>query len=312
MHARGAAQVLATGALTQIGKIGKALENVESEKTPLQKETELVKKLALVGLALCALVVVVFGITRNDWLHGLLAGITMAMAVLPEEFPVVLTIFLALGAWRISQNRVLTRRVPAVEMLGATTVLCTDKTGTLTENRMTVKKLFAAGQFWSLDGIMGALPDGIHEVVEYRISGLEKDPFDPMEKAFQKLGDDYLQKTKMFIETGVWCRSIHSRRSCWLCPASGGHRREAILSLPPKGAPEAIADLCHLDEPSRQKLSENIVAMAEEGLRAPQVSPEPDSKRPKLPQAQHDFDFLISGSRGPCRSGASRHCRCSH
>ena len=155
VQGQGAAHVLATGAQTQIGKIGKALQNVESEKTPLQKETsKLVQKLALLGLALCALVVVVFGMTRNDWLQGLLAGITMAMAVLPEEFPVVLTIFLAMGAWRISQNQVLTRRVPAVETLGATTVLCTDKTGTLTENRMTVKKLFAAGQFWSLDGLM--------------------------------------------------------------------------------------------------------------------------------------------------------------
>ena len=103
------------------------------------------QKLAILGLSLCALVVVIFGITRGDWLQGFLAGITMAMAVLPEEFPVVLTIFLALGAWRISQNKVLTRRIPAVETLGATTVLCTDKTGTLTENRMTVKKLFAAG-----------------------------------------------------------------------------------------------------------------------------------------------------------------------
>ena len=197
VQGQGAAQVMATGALTQIGKIGKALQNVESEKTPLQKETsKLVQKLALVGLALCALVVVVYGITRNDWLQGLLAGITMAMAVLPEEFPVVLTIFLAMGAWRISQNQVLTRRVPAVETLGATTVLCTDKTGTLTENRMTVKKLFAAGQFWSLDGLVGALPDGIHEVVEYSILASQKDPFDPMEKAFQKLGDDYLQKTE--------------------------------------------------------------------------------------------------------------------
>ncbi len=187
VQGQGAAQVLATGSLTQIGKIGKALENVKSEKTPLQKETsKLVQKLALVGLALCALVVVVFGITRNDWLQGLLAGITMAMAVLPEEFPVVLTIFLALGAWRIAQNRVLTRRVPAVETLGATTVLCTDKTGTLTENRMTVKKLFAAGQFWSLDGLVDALPDAIHEVVEYSILASQLDPFDPMEKAFQE------------------------------------------------------------------------------------------------------------------------------
>ena len=148
VQGQGAALVKATGSGTEIGKIGKALQSVESEKTALQKQTsKLVQKLALLGLALCALVVVVFGVTRNDWLQGFLAGITMAMAVLPEEFPVVLTIFLAMGAWRISQNGVLTRRIPAVETLGAATVLCTDKTGTLTENRMTVKMVFAHGQF---------------------------------------------------------------------------------------------------------------------------------------------------------------------
>ena len=120
----------------------------------------------------------------------------MAMAVLPEEFPVVLTIFLALGAWRISKNKVLTRRIPAVETLGATTVLCTDKTGTLTENRMTVKKLFVKGRFFSLDGQKDALADDVHEVVEYSILASQSDPFDPMEMAFKKLGDDYLKKTE--------------------------------------------------------------------------------------------------------------------
>ena len=154
------------------------------------------QKLAILGLTLCALVVVIYGFTRGDWLQGFLAGITMAMAVLPEEFPVVLTIFLALGAWRISQNQVLTRKIPAVETLGATTVLCTDKTGTLTENRMTVKQLFAEGRFFSLDGQKDALADEVHKVVEYSILASQSDPFDPMEKAFKKLGDDYLKKTE--------------------------------------------------------------------------------------------------------------------
>ena len=129
----------ATGPRTEIGKIGKALQTLEPEETNLQRQTgRIVRNFAIVGLSLCVLVVVVFGLTRGDWLKGFLAGITLAMATLPEEFPVVLTIFLALGAWRISQRQVLTRRVPAVEMLGAATVLCVDKTGTLTLNRMTV------------------------------------------------------------------------------------------------------------------------------------------------------------------------------
>lgn len=170
VQGQGVAIVKATGASTQIGKIGRALQNIESEKTPLQKETlALVQKLALIGRSLCALVVVIYGFTRGDWLQGFLADITMVMAVLPEEFPVVLTVFLALGAWRISQNKVLTRKIPAVETLGATTVLCTDKTGTLTENRMTVRKLFAEGRFFSIEAQNDALDDDIHKIVEYSI-----------------------------------------------------------------------------------------------------------------------------------------------
>ncbi len=140
---QGIATVLAVGMNTEMGKIGKALQSVEIEETPLQKETgRIVRNLAFIGLLMCALVIVAYGLTRGNWLNGFLAGITLAMALLPEEFPVVLTIFLALGAWRISQKRVLTRRVPAVETLGAATVLCVDKTGTITQNRMSVSTLY--------------------------------------------------------------------------------------------------------------------------------------------------------------------------
>lgn len=123
VQGQGIAQVKATGLLTEIGKIGKELQRLEPEQTLLQKETgRLVRKLALLGLTLCVVVVVVFGLTRGNWLNGLLAGLTLAMATMPEEFPVVLTVFLAIGAWRISQKRVLTRRVPAIETLGSTTL----------------------------------------------------------------------------------------------------------------------------------------------------------------------------------------------
>ena len=103
--------------------------------------------MAFVGLFVCVLVVVIYGLTRGHWTEGLLAGLTLAMATLPEEIPVVLTIFLALGAWRISQKRVLTRRIPAVESLGSATVLCVDKTGTLTLNKMTIARLYTGGGF---------------------------------------------------------------------------------------------------------------------------------------------------------------------
>jgi len=140
-------QVQGTGLRTEIGKIGKALQAVEPEGTLLQKETgRLVRNLAIIGLSLCMLVIVIYGLTRGDWLNGLLAGITLAWQPCQKSshgahhLP-------GLGAWRISQKRVLTRRVPAIETLGSATVLCVDKTGTLTLNRMSVSKLFAHGQF---------------------------------------------------------------------------------------------------------------------------------------------------------------------
>ena len=102
----------------------------------------IVRSIALIGIALCSIIVIVYGITRLNWIEGFLAGITLAMAILPEEFPVVLTIFLALGAWRISQKNVLTRQIPAIETLGSATVLCVDKTGTLTQNRCLLRSSF--------------------------------------------------------------------------------------------------------------------------------------------------------------------------
>ena len=145
----GIAKVSATAINTEIGKIGKAIGDVTEEPTRLKKEMgKLVKRLAITGFILCLLVIAVYTLTRGDLLKGFLAGITLAMAMLPEEFPVVLTIFLALGAWRMSKKHVLTRKPSAIETLGSATVLCTDKTGTLTLNKMTVQQLFNGTDFF--------------------------------------------------------------------------------------------------------------------------------------------------------------------
>ena len=202
VRGQGIAEVIATGAQTELGKIGKALEGVKPEKTLLQKETgRLVRNLAILGLSLCALVVVVYGLTRGNnahaWGEGVLAGITMAMATLPEEFPVVLTVFLALGAWRISQHRVLTRRMPAIETLGAATVLCVDKTGTLTLNQMSVRRLWAAqNEIFNAGEGAQRLPEAFHGIIEYGILASKRDPFDPMEKALRDVGESFLQRTE--------------------------------------------------------------------------------------------------------------------
>ena len=194
VQGHGVAEVMATGCRTELGKIGKALVTLQPEQTQLKREvSRVVRIMASLGLSICGLVAVVYGLTRGDWLSGLLVGITMAMSLLPEEFPVVLTIFLALGAWRISRRHVLTRTATAIEALGSATVLCVDKTGTLTQNQMAIHKLFASGQSYAVENATRSdLPDQFHELVEFGILASQRKPFDPMDLAFKQLGERYL------------------------------------------------------------------------------------------------------------------------
>jgi len=202
VQGQGIVRVQSIGSQTEIGKIGNALQKVKSEITPLQKEmNRLVSRLFGIALSLCVAIVIVYGLTRGDWLKVILAGIALAMAILPNEFPVVVTIFLALGAWRISQHHVLARRTSAVETLGSATVLCVDKTGTLTLNQMAVQQLFPyqteSGQPYDLaTHPQDPLPEAVHELVEFCILASQRDPFDPMEKAFNQLGNRYLANTE--------------------------------------------------------------------------------------------------------------------
>lgn len=305
VQGQGIASVKATGIKTDIGRIGRALQKVNVEATALQKETaHIVSRLAMLGLGLCILIAIIYGQIRVDWLQGILAGITTAMAILPEEFPVVLTIFLALGAWRISKSNVLTRRVPAVETLGSATVLCTDKTGTLTMNKMRVKMIYAGGQFYDIDST-DRLPEGAHEVVEFSILASQIDPFDPMEKAFKKLGEDYLARTEhlhrdwMLMQEYPLTKGLLAMSRVWRSP--GGD----IYVIAAKGAPEAITDLCHVGERERQDISEKAQAMAIEGLRVLGVA-RAYFREAELPDGQHSFDFQFIGLVGledPIRPG---------
>lgn len=290
------AQVLATGMNTELGKIGKALSNIDSEDSPLKKETgKLVRNLAILGAVLCLLVIVVYGITRGNWTQGFLAGITLAMAMLPEEFPVVLTIFLALGAWRISQKQVLTRRIPAIETLGAATVLCTDKTGTLTQNRMTVARLYANGAFFTVEpNTDGSLPESFHELAEYSILASQSDPFDPMEKALKAMGTTFLAQTEHLHDNWKLLREYPLSKDLlalshvWKSP--DGHD----LVIASKGSPEAIFDLCHLDASTRAGLEKTVSTMADQGLRILGVA-RAIFKADDLPDHQHDFAFGFVG-----------------
>ena len=296
VQGKGVAQVLAMGLSTEIGRIGKALQTVSEETTHVQRETRhVVKRTAIVAFALSAIVALIYALTRGDWLNGSLVGITLAMGILPEELPVVLTIFLGLGAWRIAQKQVLTRRVPAVEMLGAVTVLCSDKTGTLTCNRMALAKLAVDEKFLDLASLPdGQLPEAFHELLEFSVLASHSDPYDPMEKAIQKSALETLARTEHLhhdwelVAEYPLSKELLSMSRVW---RSVDQERYVIAA---KGAPEAIADLCHLDQHGVEELLRQVQELASQGLRVLGVA-RASFDRVSLPAVQHDFEFECLG-----------------
>ncbi|MDD2303779.1 MAG: cation-translocating P-type ATPase [Prolixibacteraceae bacterium] len=294
VQGNGIVKVTAIGSNTEIGKIGKALESVVEEPTKLKTEMGiLVKRLAIIGVLLCVVVIVVFTLTRADLLKGFLAGITLAMAMLPEEFPVVLTVFMALGAWRMSKKNVLTRKPSAVETLGSATVLCTDKTGTLTQNKMTVTRLYNGSDFFKVNKCT-KFPEEFHEIIEYGILSSQTNPFDPMERAITNMGDVYLKNTEhihtewQMVKEYSLSKDLLAMSRVFIDPEN---QQKTIAA---KGAPEAVFDLCHLSDEEKEKYANAVAEMASEGLRVLGVAKSMIAKD-NLPEIQHDFDFDFIG-----------------
>jgi P-type Ca2+ transporter type 2C len=287
------AQVTAIAMNTEIGRIGKAIESVKEEPTRLKREIGLlVKRLAIVGITLCALVIVVFTMTRGDLLKGFLAGITLAMAMLPEEFPVVLTVFLAIGAWRMSRKHVLTRKPAAIETLGSATVLCTDKTGTLTQNKMTVSMLYNGTEIYELD--THKFPEPFHEIIEYGILASQANPFDPMESAIIKVGSHFLSDTEHLHSDWQMEKEYPLSKELLAMSRAFSDTKCNKRVIAAKGAPEAIFDLCHFDKSSYDKYEAAVLKMAAKGLRVLGVA-RAKVQCDELPKIQHDIDFEFVG-----------------
>jgi Ca2+-transporting ATPase len=305
----GTARVLATGAHTEMGRIGSALDALHAAPSPLKLQmAALVRLLALVALGASVFLLLAYGLLRGDWLAALLAAIAMAMALLPQEFSVVLTVIPALGAWRLSQEAVLTRRIAAIETLGATSVLCVDKTGTLTENRMTVVQLFVPGQPHAPDetlavayGASAELPEAFHALVEYSILASVSDPYDPMEKAFHRLGQHFLQGTEhlhrdwSLVQEYALTPELRAMSHVWRAAEVPQH--SGMHSVAAKGAPEAIFDLCHLDATTQARLNAAVEAMAAQGLRVLGVA-RARFAGDAWPAIAHDFAFEFVGLLG--------------
>ncbi|UZK70011.1 cation-translocating P-type ATPase [Sphingomonas sp. S1-29] len=294
----GTALVTATGAATEIGRIGQSLASLDTEAPRLRIETAHIVRICAIGGALVAgAVIVLYGLLRGGWIDAVLAGIAIGMAMLPEEFPVVLTIFLAMGAWRIGQAGVLTRRAAAIETLGSATILCTDKTGTLTENRMAVATL------WLPDGsTLTPLPDiamgePFAALLKTGTLASAPHPVDPMEIAIAAVAPPspsdavlihgYGLRPDLFAMANVWRTS------------------DGTATVAAKGAPEAIADLCRLPYEAREALLAAVNAMAERGLRVLAVASATASDT-ALPEDLHAFAFELLGLIGladPVRPG---------
>ena len=302
----GLARVQATGVQTELGKIGTTLSRLDAGRTSLQNDVDkVVRVVATAGVAVCVVTAVAYGLHQHRWLDGILAGLTVAISMVPEEFPVVLTVFLALGAWRISRNRVLTRRVPAIEALGAATVLCVDKTGTLTMNHMTVSAIAVDTEVIGVEPGRATLPPSHLSVMETAILASRPDPFDPMERAFVDLGERCGIAVPRRDWTLVHQYPLSDRllavTHVWKAPGTVGY----IVAT--KGAPEVIARLCTLDERRTEFVLRQVSLLAAGGLRVLAVA-----RSRYLPSAVPDspdsFAFTLCGLVGlqdPVRPGVA-------
>ncbi len=266
---RGHAQILVdlTGVATAAGRIGVSLASISTEQTLLQRSIgRLVRWFGLIAFLTSAAVVLGYGLVRGDWVQGVLSGIALAMAMLPEEFPMALAVFLALGAWRMAQVKVLVRRPAMVETLGAATVLAVDKTGTLTENRMRLRALVAADARVELDGSEAELPEALHRLLEYALLASKRQAHDPMDAAVGTLAHEALADSEHLH--AEWPLGREYGLSTDLMAISRAWTRDdGSYEIASKGAPEAIVTLCQMDAASSNRVLGEVQQLAARGLR---------------------------------------------
>jgi P-type Ca2+ transporter type 2C len=290
VQGKGTAKVIFTGIKTEFGKIGTSLQNIEQDETRLQKEMKtLIRNLFIIGGIISIGTVLAFYFTRGNFIQSLLNGLAAAMSILPEEFPVVLTIFLALGAWRLSKSNVLTRKPSAIETLGSATVLCSDKTGTITQNKMEVVALYNGNELFEI-GDFTEKKDQIQDLVLASYCASQKDTIDPMERA---IGLTY---KNIFFQNGLEHTLIkeYGLSRELLAMTRVLESSENGITVSAKGAPEAIFKLCKMSEQETAKHLAIVQQMAEQGYRVIGVA-NSSYKNKELPESQKDFDFNFLG-----------------
>ncbi|MBI1815121.1 MAG: cation-translocating P-type ATPase [Deltaproteobacteria bacterium] len=308
----GIARAEQTGMQTEIGKVGRRLQSLESGDTLLRAEMKrIVRIFAVLGIGLCVVVSLLYALTIGGWLRASLVGISLAISMTPEEFPVVLAVFFALGAWRMSKRRVLTRRAQAIEALGAVTVLCVDKTGTLTLNQMSVTRLVADEEAVELVDGRQQVPEPFHALAEFMLLASQRDPFDPTELALKRFAGDALADTEhlhgdwQLVREYPLSNELLALSHVWRAPDA----TEYVIAA--KGAPEAIVDLCHVNAAQAVAIAHKVTGLAEDGLRVLGVA-RAYFRQTTLPEQQHDFDFEFLGLVGladPVRATVPRAIR---
>ncbi|MCB1954584.1 MAG: cation-translocating P-type ATPase [Rhodocyclaceae bacterium] len=292
---RATAEVTAIGAESEIGRIGAVLGRLEAEATPLHRQTRrLVRWFSVLGLAVSLVIGVLFAWSQGDWLGATLAGITMAMSMLPQEFLLILTVFMAMGAWRLSQHRVLTRRAATIEALGAATVLCTDKTGTLTQNRMRIESLVTLDRdkpvLWRHGD--GRFDEGAEALLWYGVLACEQEAFDPMERAFHALAALILpesgQSRTLLHEYGL-SPELPVMTHVWRMD-----RDPDVQVVAAKGAPESVTALCGLSEAQARQVLGLAGQLADQGMRVLAVASSTFAGS-AWPSTPHGFDFRLRG-----------------
>jgi Ca2+-transporting ATPase len=320
---QGLAQVLGTGAHTEMGRIGQALREIEAEPTPLQAQTRRwVRMFSIFGLGLSACAALLHGLLRGDWVAAVLAGITLAMSLLPQEFLLILTVFMAMGAWRLSRQRVLSRRASVIETLGAATVLCTDKTGTLTLNHMQVAELSrvadGAVQGWAMgDGLPAP---ALVDLLSAAVLASETEPFDPMERAIHGLACGEASSDRPDIARATVATDGSIVQEYGLSPELLAMTHvwrlagQSVHTVATKGAPEAVIPLCGLSADAARPWQRQADDMARRGLRVLAVA-RASFDGSDWPDTPHGFQFTLLGLVGmadplrPSVPAAVRECR---
>ena len=279
------------GSETKLGKIGESIQNIKEEQSPLHTQiTRFVKWMAIIGVAVFLLVWVYSFWKSGDIIQSLLAGLTLAMSILPEEIPVAFTTFMALGAWKLMQEGIIIKRSSVVETLGSTTVICTDKTGTITENSMHLKALYDYNSNQVFDETHFAAPE-LSELIRFAMWSSEPVPFDPMEITIHHV----YQQTQTNDQRKDF-RMIHEYplggKPPMMTHLFENHSGERIIAA--KGAPEAILGVSNLTKEEIEMLHQKNQDFGKQGYRVLGVAKSP-FKGDDFPEEQQDFPFEFLG-----------------